>query len=379
MCDMKQYLITIRNRGIGFLYKNIAKPIFFHIDPEKIHDAMIFLGRFLGSNFITTSITTLFFSYSNKSLEQNILGMNFKNPLGLAAGFDKNARIIKILPSVGFGYAEIGSITGESCEGNPKPRLWRLTKSEGLIVYYGLKNDGCEKIAKKIKNTKFHIPLGISIAKTNCKETAKKEAGIQDYIKAFSTLKNIGDYITINISCPNAFGGLPFTNSDDLHDLLTEIEKVPCKKPIFLKLPPDLKTQNIDDILSVCREHRISGFICTNLTKDRTNAEIKKHLKDADIQAVGGISGKPIQKLSLKTIQYLYKKTEGRYIIIGCGGIFSAEDAYEKIKAGASLLQLITGMIFEGPQLISEINQGLVALLQRDGYKNIAEAVGKAQ
>ncbi len=359
------------------MYKHIVKSIVFHIDPEKVHDNIIFFGKFLGSNFITRSITSIFFNYSNKKLEQNILGIKFKNPIGLAAGFDKNAYITKILPAVGFGYAEIGSITGEPCEGNKKPRLWRLKKSEGLIVYYGLKNDGCEKIAKKLKNKKFNIPIGISIAKTNCKYTANKEAGINDYIKAFITLKDIGNYITINISCPNAFGGRPFTKPKDLNDLLIEIEKIPCDKPIFLKLAPDLNTNELDDIINICNNHRIAGFICANLTKDRTNIKIKKYLKDKDIKTVGGISGKPVRDLSTQLIKYIYQKTKCKYIIIGCGGVFSAEDAYEKIKAGASLIQLITGMIFKGPQLISEINQGIVTLLEKDGYKNISQAIGK--
>lgn len=373
---MKESLVKIRNAVSRFLYKKIAKPIFFRFDPEDVHDGMMVAAKFLGSNLLTRSLTRLFFSYSNKKLEQEILGIKFKNPIGLAAGFDKNAVITQILSSVGFGYEEVGSITGEPCVGNAKPRLWRLKKSEGLVVYYGLKNDGCEKIAKRLKNTKFNFPVGISVAKTNCQKTANKEDGIKDYVKAFETLKELGDYMTINISCPNAFGGQPFTKAQDLDDLLTAIEKVSFEKPTFLKLAPDLTTEEIDDIIEVCDKHRVDGFICTNLTKDRTNDDVKKHLKDADIGTVGGISGKPIRELSTKLIAHIYKKTKGKYVIIGCGGVFSAEDAYEKIKAGASLIQMITGMIFEGPQVIGEINQGLVRLLTKDGYKNISEAVG---
>ena len=376
--SMKENLVKIRNVTNRFLYKNIVKPVLFRIDPEKVHDATVSLGKLLGMSFITRSITSMLFSYSNKKLEQDILGIWFKNPIGLAAGFDKNADIGNILPSIGFGHVEVGSITGEPCEGNPKPRLWRLKKSEGLVVYYGLKSAGCEKIARKLRGKKFNIPIGVSVAKTNCKETVNKEAGIRDYVKAFSTLKDIGDYTTINISCPNAFGGQPFTKAEDLDDLLTKIEEIPFNKPTFLKLMPDLSTKELDDIISVCDNHRIDGFICANLTKDRTNVEIKKHLKDVDVKTVGGISGRPIKNLSTKLIKYIYQKTKGKYIIIGCGGVFSAEDAYEKIKAGASLIQLITGMIFEGPQLISEINQGLVVLLEKDGYKNISQAIGKA-
>ncbi|MFH1533756.1 MAG: quinone-dependent dihydroorotate dehydrogenase [Nitrospirota bacterium] len=369
-------MIKIRNTIIHILYITVLKPILFTFDPEKVHDFFIYIGRIIGSNPITRGLNALLFSYSNKKLEQKILGIKFKNPIGLAAGFDKDAKIIKSMKSTGFGYTEVGSITGEPCEGNPKPRLWRLKKSKGLIVYYGLKNEGCEKIAKKLKNKKFDIPVGISIAKTNCKATATTEAGIKDYAKAFKVLHDLGDYFTINISCPNAYGGFPFTDKEKLEKLLEELEKTPTEKPVFLKLAPDLSHKEIDEIIEVADNHKIAGFICTNLTKDRDNKDIKQHLKDADPVSHGGISGKPIRELSTKVIKNIYKKTKGKYVIIGCGGVFSAQDAYEKIKAGASLIQLITGMIFEGPQIISEINKGLVALLEKDGHKNISEAVG---
>ncbi len=375
---MKEYFISARNIVSRFLYKNIAKPIFFRIYPEKVHKSVTLLGKFLGSNFVTRYITSILFNYSDKKLEQEILGINFKNPIGLAAGFDKNANLTEILPSIGFGYAEIGSITGYPCNGNSKPRLWRLKKSEGLIVYYGLPNPGCNKIAKKLENKKFKIPIGISIAKTNNKQTVSKDSGIKDYVKAFSILKDVGSYITINISCPNAFGGQPFTKPEDLDELLINIEEQSFQKPVFLKLSPDLSIKEIDDIINICDHHHIDGLICSNLAKNRTNEDIKKYLKDTNIETVGGISGKPVKNLSTRLVKYVYQKTKGKYIIIGCGGVFSAEDAYEKIKAGASLIQLVTGIIFNGPQLISEINQGLVKLLKADGYENISQAIGKS-
>ncbi|MBI5621846.1 quinone-dependent dihydroorotate dehydrogenase [Candidatus Falkowbacteria bacterium] len=373
---MKEMLVTMRNAINRFLYTKILKPIFFQINPETVHDSMIALGKLLGSNFVTRSMTAAAFTYSHRALEQTILGLRFKNPIGLAAGFDKNAVLTKILPSVGFGFAEVGSITGRACAGNPRPRLWRLQQSHGLVVYYGLKNDGCEKIVKTLNGRKFTIPLGISIAKTNCPQTVETTAGIADYCQSFATMESRADYLTINISCPNAFGGRPFTQADDLDRLLTALETIPCAKPIFLKLPPDLTDTELDSLITVCDHHRVSGFICTNLTKDRNNETIKKYLRDGDLPAVGGISGQPIQALSTSVIKNIYRKTKGQYIIIGCGGVFSAADAYAKIKAGASLIQLITGMIFEGPQVISEINQGLVKLLRHDGYQNIAQAVG---
>jgi len=370
-------LIAIRNWKIKIIYKYILKPIFFKFDPEKIHDYFISIGKFLGKFYITRKITGFFFRYSNPTLEQRILGIDFKNPVGLAAGFDKNAMLTDILGDVGFGFEEIGSITGEACQGNTKPRLWRLIKSKALVVYYGLKNDGCEIISKRLKNKKINIPLMVSIAKTNSKETAETEKAILDYFKAYEAFIDIGDFTVINISCPNAFGGQPFTEKEKLNALLERITSISKTKPIFIKMAPDLKQNEVDEIISLSQKFNIDGFICTNLTKDRENPEIKKKIKDTLTVEKGGISGKVVEDLSNKMIRYIYKKTNGKFIIIGTGGIFSAEDAYKKIKAGASLLQLITSMIFEGPQIISEINLGLVKLLKKDGFETISEAIGK--
>lgn len=357
---------------IRFLYKNILKPFFFLLDPETVHDKMILCGRLLGSNFLTRGLTAAIFSYSNSALEQNILEIRFKNPIGLAAGFDKDARLTRILPSVGFGFAEVGTITGEKCNGNPKPRLWRLPKSKSLVVYYGLKNDGCEAIAARLKKQKFTIPIITSVGKTNSQDTIETEAGIKDYLKAYKAFINIGQIFDINISCPNAYGGLPFSDPKKLDKLLSQIDKIPCKKPIFIKIPPDLTDKQLDGILWGVKNHKVAGFICSNLTKKRKN----KRIIDNRVPKQGGISGKVLEDLSNQQIKMIYEKTKGRYVIIGSGGVFSAEDAYTKIKLGASLVQLITGMIFEGPQVISEINQGLVKLLKKDGYKNISEVVG---
>ena len=376
MCEK---LISIRNKFIKIIYKGICRPIFFRIDPEAIHDTMIKRGKFLGNYSLTKKITGFFFSYKNKKLQQTIAGVTFPNPIGLAAGFDKNAELTQILPHVGFGHVEVGSITGESCFGNPKPRLWRLPKSQSLIVYYGLKNKGAEIIAKELEllkqKEKRLVPLGISIAKTNCKETAETSAAIADYCKAYSLLEPLSDYITINISCPNAYGGQPFTNVHDLDKLLKEIAKIKTRNdmPTFLKLSPDLADEELDKIIEVSRKYKITGFICSNLTKSRDNQKII----EKNIQTAGGLSGKIVQDLADKQISYIYKKTGKEFVIIGCGGVFTAEDAYRKIKLGASLIHLITGMIYEGPQSISEINQGLVRLLEKDGLNNISEAIGK--
>lgn len=360
---MKDTLVKIRNSVLRWNYAHILKPVFFKMDPEFVHNRFVSIGRLLGSNPFTRTLTQVLFGYSHPILEQKILGITFRNPIGLAAGFDKDALLTKIIPCTGFGYEEVGSITGEPCEGNPKPRLWRHPDKKALRVYYGLKNEGAVRIAKRLHKKRFAFPVGISIAKTNSQETCETEGGIADYVKAFQAFVHIGDYFTINISCPNAFGGQPFTDPKKLDALLSALDPVPTKKPIFLKLSPDLTLHEVDAVLEVAKKHRVHGFICTNLTK--------KHSL-----GLGGLSGKAVEALANTQLKYVYKKTEGKYILIGCGGIFTAKDAYQKIKAGASLLQLITGMIYEGPQAISELNRGLVQLLKKDGYTSIREAVG---
>jgi len=363
-------IFSVRNTIIGLLYRAILKPILFLVDPEAIHVLAINTGRFLGSNPLTRFKTSVLFNYSNEILSQKIAGMEFKNPIGLAAGFDKDAYLTDILPAIGFGFMEIGSVTGELCEGNPKPRLWRIPKSRGIVVNYGLRNEGCRKISKRLRDKKFSIPLGINVAKTNSVATSVLKEGIADYVKAYKSFVEIGAFFTINISCPNAFGGEPFTDPQKLELLLTEIDKIKTRKPVFLKMPPDLPTSRVDEIIKVAENHKITGFICSNLTKKRIK------LADKSVPVAGGISGKPAENASNELISYIYKKVCKKFVIIGCGGVFSAADAYRKIKLGASLIELITGMIYQGPQVVSEINQGLTRLLKKDGLESLSEAVG---
>lgn len=380
---MAEKLVAFRNVFNKTFYKTILKPIFFNMDPEVVHDRMTATGKKLGSFSLGRWFLRTEFNYHSTLLRQHIAGLTFENPIGLAAGFDKNAELTKVLPQIGFGFAELGSVTGEVCLGNAKPRLWRLKKSKALVVYYGLKNDGAEKVAERIKDSvglaghrnKFghKFVYGVSVAKTNNAATCDTDVGVADYVKAYRAALPVADYITVNISCPNAFGGEPYTDKHRLKKLLTEIDKyhVPGK-PVLVKLSPDLGDSQIDDILAVCAEHKIDGYVCTNLTKVRENSQIL----DVDVPDKGGISGKVVKDLSDDLISRVYLATKGKKIIVGVGGVFSAEDAYTKIRLGANLVQLITGMIFEGPSVISEINQGLVKLLKRDGFKSISEAVG---
>jgi dihydroorotate dehydrogenase len=218
----------------------------------------------------------------------------------------------------------------------------------------------------------FAIPVGMSVAMTNCQENADLQTAVQDYAKAFRTMEPYASYRTLNISCPNTFGGQPFVDPVRLEALLSVLDTIPTKKPVFIKLSPDLDKQGIDALLAVASAHRVDGIVCTNLTKKRDNDAIV----DENVPDKGGLGGKVVQEQSDDLLAYVYRTTGNRFVLVGVGGIFSAEDAYRKIRLGASLVQLITGMVFQGPQLISQINQGLVELLKRDGFANVSDAIG---
>lgn len=359
----------------GVLYRTIVKPICFRFDPEDIHDAITSLGVFMGRFSLVRRALQWAFVYQNPRLKQIIAGIPFLNPVGLSAGFDKNVKLVSLLPSIGFGAAEFGSITLKPYGGNPKPRLVRLPKSKGIVVNYGLMNDGAEAIIPRFRADTNGMVVGVSIAKTNSTETATVEHGVEDYAQCLQLVKDaeVGDYYTLNVSCPNTFGGEPFTTKESLTMLLERVQKIGATKPIFVKLPINLSMDDLDSLLRVCVQFCVAGVIIGNLNKVRDPHVIHDPVA---YQVKGGISGKPTEDLSNACISYTHKHYGDSLYIIGLGGIFSAEDAYAKIRAGASLVQLITGMIFEGPQLIGEINAGLVKLLERDGFASIAEAVG---
>lgn len=364
----------LKLRFFHFSYKKILKPILFKMDPEKVHDAFLKIGGILGKFSLTRAITRWCFLKPNK-LKQEIHGIKFPNPVGLSAGFDKNADTINIMPEVGFGFMQIGTVTNQAYQGNPKPRLYRLPKSKALVVYYGLKNIGVDKILPKIASSKKKLPISISIGATNDKSTAKLEDAIEDYYQGYkkSVQSGLADFLTINISCPNTFGGEPFTTPHRLDLLLKRLKEVKNEKPIFLKMPIDLNWDKFKKLLEVAEEYKIDGIIIGNLAKDHQSdlivEKIPKNVK-------GGISGKPAQNLADYLISKTYQEYGKKFVIVGVGGIFSAQDAYKKIKAGASLVQLIAGMIFEGPQLITQINLGIEELLKKDEFKNIQEAIG---
>lgn len=351
--------------------------MFFSIDAEKVHTNMLEAGHWLGSNEITQNITELIFGYKNQKLEQKITNIKFSNPIGLAAGFDYEADLPNILPHVGFGFGTIGTITNRAYEGNSRPMLGRLPKSKSLLVNKGFKNQGIKKIAEKLKSQSFEIPIGISIGRTNTLDLKTQKQSIADIASAFTIAEqaNLANkYYELNISCPNLKGDITFYPPKNLGDLLKQIDKLKLSKPVFIKMPIEKTDKETLAMLEVIAKHNVSGVIFGNLQKDRKDpaldpAEVSKWDK-------GNFSGKPTWKRSNQLVQLAYRHYNKKLIIVGCGGIFSAEDAYTKIRLGASLVQLITGMIYEGPSLISSINLGLVDLLEKDGFKSISEAVG---
>lgn len=364
---------------LSYSFKYLIKPIFFLMDPEFIHDMMVSRGELLGKTFVKNYFDWKL-NYKSSKLKQKIAGINFNSPVGLAAGFDYNANLTQILYSVGFGYQSVGTITNQAYEGNPRPRLGRLIKSKSLMVNKGFKNPGVSKIVEKLNPLKFRVPVGVSIGASNNESIENVKVAIDDIKKTFieieqNNIKN--SYYELNISCPNLINTkIDLYKSANLNLLLQSIKRLKLKKPIFVKMPIEESNQKFVQIVDeLVKSKIIKGIIVGNLWhKNYKNAalipsEVKKF-------KVGNFSGKPCEERSNELIKLAYKKYQNKLIIIGCGGIFSGKDAYKKIKLGASLVQLITGMIFQGPQLISQINLELEELMEKDGFKNISQAVG---
>ena len=377
------FIIAVRNLILRILFR-VLRPMIFLMDPEQAHYSMKRVGVFLCSNPITKAFTSLLFDYGHKSLNIEVDGIKYRNPIGLSAGFDKDGELTKIYPNLGFGLAELGSITGEICPGNPGKRLFRMIKSKSIVVWYGLNNMGAEKLSSRLAGQKFgRLRVGINAALSNMSSKFDLDSSIADYLKTMTLFKDIGDYYTVNISCPNTQEGEPFVDKDKLDALLTAINthiRPITAKPIYVKLAADMSVEEIDTIVDACVEHKMEGVVCTNLAKPKYNTEHRPEeyptTKGLLPAGKGAMSGLPLQRISTNVVRHVYRRTRGKLTIIGVGGIFNARDAYEKITSGASLCHMITTMIFDGPQNINEINRGLVKLLKADGFNSIAEAVG---
>ncbi|MDH5602406.1 MAG: quinone-dependent dihydroorotate dehydrogenase [Cyclobacteriaceae bacterium] len=341
------------------MYKIFIRPFLFFMNPERVHKGVMGLLKWSfkipGIKFIVTNL----YSYPDKGLHTRVMGLNFDNPVGLAAGFDKDAEHVDELDALGFGFLEIGTLTPLPQPGNPRPRLFRLPKDRALINRMGFNNKGAQNAVSRLNKRKSKIIIGGNIGKNKVTDNLSAH---EDYLKCLETLYDSVDYFVVNISSPNTPGLRELQEKEPLTFLLKTLKKKidskKTKKPLLLKIAPDLEYSQLDDIIEIVKEVNIEGVIATNTTISRNGLLSSNKILDSIGQ--GGLSGKPLKDRSTEIIRYLSTHLGPDFTIIGVGGIFSPEDALEKIKAGASLIQLYTGFIYEGPGIIKKINKALL-------------------
>ena len=341
------------------MYKFIIRPFLFLLSPETAHNLTFKLLRCTLRIPGMKAFFKQMFVYEHPSLEREVFGLKFKNPVGLAAGLDKEARLVDELACLGFGFVEIGTVTPKGQPGNPLPRLFRLPQDKGLINRMGFNNEGAEMAAKRLKRRKSNILIGGNIGKN---KVTPNEMADADYEKAFELLYDVVDYFVINVSSPNTPNLRALQEKEPLKKLLLNIQQLnqqkPVKKPMLLKIAPDLTNQQLDDVIEIVQGAGVDGIIATNTTIDRSNLVTS----GSTIEAIGagGLSGKPLRERSTAVIRYIHQHSKGAFPIIGVGGIHSPEDALEKLEAGATLVQLYTGFIYEGPGIIKKINKAIL-------------------
>jgi dihydroorotate dehydrogenase len=342
------------------VYKNLVKPLLFNLDAERAHHLVFDNLRRAARVPGTKALLRTLYNFQDSRLEREVFGLKFPNPVGLAAGFDKNAALTDELATIGFGFVEIGTVTPRPQPGNPQPRLFRLPQDEALVNRMGFNNDGAAVVAARLaRRRNRQLIIGGNIGKN--KDTPNERAA-EDYVSCFDALAEVVDYFVVNVSSPNTPNLRQLQEKKPLIELLQQVQArnlaraVP--RPLLLKIAPDLTDSQLDDILEIARETNLSGLVATNTTISRDNLSTEPSYV-ANLGA-GGLSGKPLRARATEVIRYLHRKSDGGLPIIGIGGIHSAADAKEKLDAGASLIQLYTGFIYEGPALVSRINRSLV-------------------
>lgn len=338
------------------LYSSFLKPYLFQKDAESAHDWAIEMSAIANNSELLQSIMKSVYSSSNVGLEKELFGLRFPNPVGLAAGFDKNGVTPLAMQSLGFGFVEIGSITAKPAPGNPKPRAFRLPEDHSLINRMGLNNQGAERIVNRLKNYKLNIPLGVNIAKTN-DMSIHGDAAIEDYKYSYDLAATVADYITINISCPNTGEGKTFEDPAALEALLAGLNINKTDVPTLVKFSVDTQKEVIEQLVELCEKFGVDGYVATNTSSSRDG--LKTETSVLEKIGSGGLSGRAIQEQSNKVVAWLFDCLNGKKPIIGVGGIHSFESAKEKMDAGADLIQIYTGMVYEGPGLVKQIKEGL--------------------
>jgi dihydroorotate dehydrogenase len=343
------------------MYKSLIRPILFSFDPEKVHHFTFSLIKNVSKIPGVSGLFRKFYMVEDKRLERELFGLKFKNPVGLAAGFDKNAVLYNELANFGFGFIEIGTVTPKAQKGNPKKRLFRLKDDKGIINRMGFNNNGLEEAIQQLKKNKGQLIIGGNIGKNT---QTKPENYTADYLECFKALHHYVDYFVLNVSCPNVGSHAKLNDKDYLVELIQTVQEANLEftkqKPILLKIAPDLNQIQLDEIIALVLETKLDGVIASNTSVDRTGLKASEQ-RLAQI-GNGGLSGQPIKEKSTAVIKYLADKSGKAFPIIGVGGIHSAKDALGKLSAGADLVQVYTGFIYEGPKLIKAINKAILEL-----------------
>ncbi|MFD2561645.1 quinone-dependent dihydroorotate dehydrogenase [Aquimarina rubra] len=338
------------------MYKSLIRPILFKFDPEKVHHFTFSLIKFISKFSFISSLIRSRYLVKGIGLQREVFGLKFKNPVGLAAGFDKNAVLYNELANFGFGFIEIGTVTPKAQEGNPKQRLFRLKEDSGIINRMGFNNEGLEAAIAQLKKNQGKLIIGGNIGKNT--DTAPEDY-TKDYLTCFNALHPYVDYFVLNVSCPNVGSHAKLNDKEYLEELIGAVQEAnktfSTQKPIVLKIAPDLNTVQLDEIVELVQETKLDGVIASNTSISRDGLKTSKERLEAI--GNGGLSGLPIKDKSTKVIKYLSEKSNKAFPIIGVGGIHIASDAIEKLEAGASLVQIYTGFIYEGPKLIKDINK----------------------
>ena len=344
------------------MYKSVVRPILFFFDPEKIHHFTFSLIKVVCKIPFVSEIFRGFYVVNDKRLERTLFGITFKNPVGLAAGFDKNAVLYNELANFGFGFIEIGTVTPKGQKGNPKKRLFRLKDDQGIINRMGFNNDGIAAAIQNLKKNKGQVVIGGNIGKNTA---TTPENYTEDYCEVFQSLHPYVDYFVLNVSCPNVGSHAKLNDKEYLLELIFACKKLNLKeekqKPILLKIAPDLNNNQLNEIIDLVKETQIDGVIASNTSTNR--AGLKASNERLEEIGNGGVSGQPVKNKSTEVIKYLADTSNKSFPIIGVGGIHSEKDALEKLKVGADLVQVYTGFIYEGPSLVKRINKAILSEL----------------
>ncbi|EMA38936.1 quinone-dependent dihydroorotate dehydrogenase [Halobiforma nitratireducens] len=350
------------------LYSRV-RPLAFKLPPEAAHGLGKRALRAAQSTRPTKAALSYAYRYEHPTLEVDAFGSTFPNPVGVAAGFDKNAEITHALAALGFGFVEIGTVTPYPQEGNDRPRLFRLQDDDGMINRMGFNGQGMERVKDRLEaDGTPAVPLGVNVGKMN---TSSEDEAIEDYRRVFDRLSPFADYVVVNVSCPNTPDEFDETSAEHLERIFETLAAENDRDlPILVKIGPDSPEDAILELVDVVRDLGVDGIVATNTSTSREGLESPAR------EEWGGLSGKPIEDRSTAVIRTIADHTDGELPIVGVGGVDSAESAYEKIRAGASLVQLYTGFVYHGPSTAKRINRGLAALLERDGFSSVEEAVG---